>query len=1136
MDNIFSFAVAFEQDISNWNISNIDSMREIFKGISLSTENYDKILIGWSNLPSLPSGILFNGGKSQYCLSTLQRQKLIDDNNWSFIDGNENCTQEPFITIWQTDIQGATENNQIRIPAHPDEYYDYKVDWGDGTTDYNVHGTKIHTYESPGIYEVTISGEFPRIYFNGSWDFPKLLSIEQWGDNLWTSMEQSFSKCRNLDIKATDIPNLELVTDYSYAFASCESLIGNPSMNNWDVSNAKKMTGIFTSALSFNQDIGDWDVGNVVEMISMFSNADSFNQNISNWNLASAESIRAIFSGAKSFNQDIGNWDVSNVTNMSHAFYNTGNFNQDISNWDISKVVYIDYMFFGAKAFNQPIGKWNTSNLTSIKGLLWAAPSFNQTLADWDIGNISRMDNFLSGTALSMSNYDDTLIGWNNQSPNTSVIMDVRGHFYCASQQARQNLIDVHGWQFKDDEFDCTASNFETTWNTSNFGYSENNQITIPTYPDEIYNYTIEWGDGSIDNNVTGDITHTYTSEGTFQVSIWGDFPGIYFNNSGDRGKIISIDNWGDTEWASMKGAFYGCSNLEILATDVPNFNQLSTLENMFTNCTTLVGTVYMAFWNLNKVKNLSQMFEGAINFNSLIENWNTCNVEEMTAMFKGAISFNGNIDVWDVGKVTSMQSMFQNASSFNRNINSWDVSKVKNMSSMFKGASSYNSYTGSWQVDNVVSMHSMFAGALLFNQELKDWNVGNVTDMNNMFANSAFNKDINKWNVRTVISMENMFYSANSFNQNIADWDVSSVENMKGMFNLATSFNQDLGSWNISQVSDMDMMFTESSLSIENYDSLLNGWSKLPSLMQNVNFDAGNSKYCTAIASKEILIDNYGWNIFDNGKSTLCDTDIDQDGILDYLDTCLGTPVGAPVNETGCMIISSDFYKITSIQESCPDQNNGQIIIEAAYEFEYTATLNNMEYFFNKDLIIDDLEPGIYGLCISKKDLQNTRCFEFQIQESQQLSGKTVIENNPSDKKILVTMEKGTFPYLVKINNDRIGEFQSQSFSFNVLNGDVIEIFSKYDCEGKITLTIPNEIIHDSFVNPVDATVEIQIKENNTTVFLELFDMTGRYLETVKNYVNNNKVSMNIEKFPNGIYMIKINGDNNRTYKLIKR
>ena len=32
--------------------------------------------------------------------------------------------------------------------------------------------------------------------------------------------------------------------------------------------------------------------------------------------------------------------------------------------------------------------------------------------------------------------------------------------------------------------------------------------------------------------------------------------------------KILSIDQWGDNPWVSMSGAFAGCSNLKIKATD----------------------------------------------------------------------------------------------------------------------------------------------------------------------------------------------------------------------------------------------------------------------------------------------------------------------------------------------------------------------------------------------------------------------------------------------------------------------------------------------------------------------------------------------------------------------------------------
>lgn len=81
---------------------------------------------------------------------------------------------------------------------------------------------------------------------------------------------------------------------------------------------------------------------------------------------------------------------------------------------------------------------------------------------------------------------------------------------------------------------------FVTTWRTNNPGISENNQITIPTFPEETYNYTVDWGDGTSDTVVTGDITHTYAASGIYTVSITGMFPRIYFNY--ETGSPISAD------------------------------------------------------------------------------------------------------------------------------------------------------------------------------------------------------------------------------------------------------------------------------------------------------------------------------------------------------------------------------------------------------------------------------------------------------------------------------------------------------------------------------------------------------------------------------------------------------------------
>jgi surface protein len=219
-----------------------------------------------------------------------------------------------FITTWRTDINDTLHPNMINIPTIGDGYY-YSVDWGDGTSSKNVREDINHTYSTAGVYQVKILGDFPRIYFGGglNWDgnytsfsphytiLPnnkKILSVDQWGDINWSSMRNAFEECENLEILASDRPNLYNVKDMSHMFYNAKKF--NQDIGDWDVSGVNNMAFMFASAESFNQDIGNWDVSNVTNMYSMFKYAKSFNQNIENWDIYNVEDMRYMFKGATS--------------------------------------------------------------------------------------------------------------------------------------------------------------------------------------------------------------------------------------------------------------------------------------------------------------------------------------------------------------------------------------------------------------------------------------------------------------------------------------------------------------------------------------------------------------------------------------------------------------------------------------------------------------------------------------------------------------------------------------------------------------------------------------------------------------------------------------------------------------------
>lgn len=372
-------------------------------------------------------------------------------------------SQVPFVTTWQVDTSLS-----ITIPT-TGTGYNYTVKW-EKTTDNTLKGISTGNMgnvtiklPSEGVYKVSISGDFPRIYFNNiPGNKNNLLTVEQWGDIAWTSMERAFQGCFNFNITATDAPDLRRVESMNSMFLYCNKL---------------------------NAPIGHWDVSHVKDMSLMFCYANAFNQPLANWDVSSVENMTLMFQSAGSFNQPIGNWNVSNVTNMYGLFYWPNVFNQDISNWDVSKVTNMSYMFLLNRVFNQDLSKWNVSNVTQMSNMFNKATAFNQNLGSWDVSKVTNMDQMLELTALSRTNYDSTLIRWAKKSTlQNNVKLGARGLHYCNADLAHQQLVNTKGWIITGDTLKCVVASYAD--NTS----QPNNSISPNPFVDQ-FSITLNPGD-----------------------------------------------------------------------------------------------------------------------------------------------------------------------------------------------------------------------------------------------------------------------------------------------------------------------------------------------------------------------------------------------------------------------------------------------------------------------------------------------------------------------------------------------------------------------------------------------------------------------------------------------------------------
>jgi surface protein len=653
-----------------------------------------------------------------------------------------------FITTWDTRITGTgtiTGTSSIALPLYGTQAI--TASWGDGTTSLISQSTQVdvtHSYATPGVYTVSITGQGQGFQFNNGGDRAKLMDIGQWG-SISGSVGAVFFGCTNLVGTAADIHPVAGLTSYFRGTVKFNGAIGN-----WNTSDITDMLYTFGDATAFNQPIGSWNVGNVTRMTNTFLYASSFNQNIGNWDVSKVTEMARMFDQSP-FNNggspDINNWRPISCSDFTSMFANCP-FNQPIGNWPLSasNITSMRNMFNGAIAFNQNIGSWDVSKVTGTTSttgfyrMFLGATNFNNS-GSADINNWR----FTTSSTVTMANMFDNADAFNQNigAWNVEKVTNMSGMFVNTALFNNSGSSDINNWR------PISCSNFNGT-----FAITNNFNQPIGNWPLSASNI-----------NMT---TMFYLAAAFNQpLGTWNTSNVTLMTDMFNRATAFNqnIGSWNVEKVTNMSGMFQSAGAF--------NNSGSSDINN----------------WRPISCSNFSSMFRSATAFNQPIGNWTIGTGSQipvtgisMASMFNDADAFNQNIGAWNVEKVTSMASMFASNRDFNNSgssdINNWRPISCSNFGGMFSRAIAFNQPIGSWPLSaSSINMDSMFFSTTNFNQPIGSWNVSKVTNMSEMFSFAGpFNQPIGSWDVSNVTNMNNMFYAAGAFNQDIGNWNVSKV------------------------------------------------------------------------------------------------------------------------------------------------------------------------------------------------------------------------------------------------------------------------------------------------------------------------------------------------------------------------
>ena len=209
-----------------------------------------------------------------------------------------------------------------------------------------------------------------------------------------------------------------------------------------------------------------------------------------------------------------------------------------------------------------------------------------------------------------------------------------------------------------------------------------------------------------------------------------GNAMGSYFYLCGELTEIVGLDTWDFTGLYKLDitSMFRDCKSLETIDTTGWNLSGITSMNNVFSNCTSLKTIIGHENWDLSSTSNMALTFYQCTSLETLdVTNWNCGNGANGVFQGSGLKKVIG-IENLVNSRWTNMGSLFRGCPLEELNISNWDTSNVIDFQYAFNG----NKFTEVVGLENL-NMDSCKYADFMFA------NCTNLTDLSKGVFKSSF-------------------------------------------------------------------------------------------------------------------------------------------------------------------------------------------------------------------------------------------------------------------------------------------------------------------------------------------------------------------------------------------------------------